>query len=192
MATTTVDSILDAAVRCFHRDSVDKVTMSDIIAESGLARTTVYRHFATKDDIISQLVLRDIDSLVVELNNIRTSHDGKSLDNELLSIFYFTITEMSRRPLMAELFSQDPLRVNRLGLTHEAVVTYSQAATRPTFERIKAAGRLRKGTTLAEFSDWCRRVAMSFVNTPYPSQGEPIKMKRYLRNYIVPSLMADD
>jgi AcrR family transcriptional regulator len=189
---TTVDSILDAAARCFHRDSIDTVTMSDVIVESGVARTTVYRHFATKDDIISQLVLRDIDSLVLELVNVSARHDGKTLDEELLAILYFTVTEISRRPLMAELFSQDPMRVNRLGLTHEAVVKYSQAGTKPMFRRLKSAGRLRNGVTLAEFSDWCRRIIMSFVGSPHSFLGKPAKLKKYLRNYVVPSLLADD
>jgi AcrR family transcriptional regulator len=191
MAHATLNTILDAAVSCFHRNSIDKVTMSDIIAESGLARTTVYRHFPTKDDIISQLVLRDIDSLVQQLDSIRSKCADDDFDKQLLEVLYFTILEIGERPLLAELFSQDPIRLNKLGLTNEAVAKYSQAAIRPTFEYIRSVGRIRDGVTVTDYSDWCRRIVMSFVGNPHPYQRKPAKMRLYIRSFIVPSLLAD-
>ena len=44
--------ILEAAWRCFHRAGVQATTMQDIIAESGLSASAMYRYFAGKDDII--------------------------------------------------------------------------------------------------------------------------------------------
>jgi AcrR family transcriptional regulator len=191
MAHATLNTILDAAVSCFHRDSIDKVTMSDVIAESGLARTTVYRHFPTKDDIISRLVLRDIDSLVQQLESIRSKCADHDFDKQLLEVLYFTIVEIGERPLLAEMFSQDPTRLNKLGLTNATVVKYSQAAIRPAFEHMRSSGRIRDGVTLADFSDWCRRIIMSFVGSPHQYQSKPAKMRLYIRNLIVPSLLAD-
>lgn len=191
MAEATTDKILDAAVNCFHRDSIDKVTMSDIIAESGLARTTVYRHFPVKDDIISQVVLRDIDYLIQHLDSIRVRHKDHSLERQQLEVLYFIIDEISNRPLLVELFSQDPIRINKLGLTNDRVVAYTQQALKPTFELIKRSGRLRKGVKLEDFSDWCRRIIMSFVITPHHDQADAAKKRAYIKNFIVPSLLTD-
>jgi AcrR family transcriptional regulator len=188
--TTTTNKILDAAVSCFQRHSIDKVTMSDIIAESQLARTTVYRHFPVKDDIISQMVLRDIDSLIQRLESIRSRYADQGLESQLLEVMDFTISEFCKRPLLAELFSQDPIRINRLGLSNDRVVEYSQQATHPTFGLIKASGRLRKGVVLEDFTDWCGRIIMSFAITPHRFQDSPQKMRLYIKNYIVPSLLT--
>jgi AcrR family transcriptional regulator len=189
-ATTTSNTILDAAVSCFGRDSVDKVTMSDIIVESGLARTTVYRHFPVKDDIISEMVLRDIDNLIQRLEGIRARYADLGPECQLLEVMDFTISEFCKRPMLAELFTQDPIRINKLGLSNDAVVEYSQRATRPTFELITASGRLRKGVVLEDFTDWCGRVIMSFVITPHRLHDNPVKMRLYIQNYIVPSLLT--
>ena len=102
-----VSKILDAAVVCSQRTGLGKTTMSDIIAESGLARTTVYRYCKTRDDIISQVVLRDIDYLIQQLEGIRAANDG-DLETQLVEVLYFTLSEISSRPLLKALFSQDP------------------------------------------------------------------------------------
>lgn len=44
--------ILDAAWRCFYRQGVQATTMEQIMAESGLSASAMYRYFAGKDDII--------------------------------------------------------------------------------------------------------------------------------------------
>jgi TetR/AcrR family transcriptional regulator len=187
-STATSNRILDAAVSCFHRAGVDKTTMSDIITESGLARTTVYRYFPVKDDIISQVVLRDIDYLIQNLDTIRTPRGD--IEAQLVEILDFTIREIGKRPVLAELFSQNPIRLNKLGLSNEIVLEYSHKSTKPTYDLIKAAGRLRNGVNLEDFSEWCGRVIMSFVITPHRHQGNPEKMRSYIRNYIVPSLLG--
>lgn len=44
--------ILEAAWRCFHRAGVQATTMQDIIVESGLSASAMYRYFADKEGII--------------------------------------------------------------------------------------------------------------------------------------------
>ncbi len=44
--------ILDAAWRCFYRNGVQATTMEEIIAESGMSASAMYRYFKGKDDII--------------------------------------------------------------------------------------------------------------------------------------------
>jgi len=189
MVKATTSRVLDAAVSCFHRAGIDKTTMSDIITESALARTTVYRHFPIKDDIISQLVLRDIDYLIQYLDTIRAAHDD--IETQLLEILNFTINEIGKRPVLTELYSQDPVRLNKLGLSNEIVLAYTHKSIKPTYELIKAAGRLRGGVTLEDFSDWCGRITMSFVLTPYRHQGNRKRMRRYIKNFVVPALLSD-
>lgn len=48
--------ILAAAARCMTRWSVSKTTMADVAAEAGMSRATLYRQFATRDDLLAGLV----------------------------------------------------------------------------------------------------------------------------------------
>ena len=190
MSIATTNRILDSADSCFHRSSIDKTTMSNIITESGLARTTVYRHFPIKDDIIARLVLRDIDYLVRYLDTIRARH--VSIEDQLLETLAFIICEIGKRPVLAELFSQDPIRLNRLGLSNKIVMDYTHQATKPTYDLIKTGDRLRDNVSLADFSEWCGRVIMSFVITPHRYRDKPEQMRNYIQNFILPSMLRGD
>lgn len=190
MSIATTNRILDSADTCFHRSSIDKTTMSNIIAESGLARTTVYRHFPVKDDIIARLVLRDIDYLIQYLDTIRAQNRG--VEEQVLEMLVFIIREIGEHPVLAELFSQDPVRLNRLGLSNEIVMDYAHKSIAPTYDFITSSGCLRSGVSLEDFSEWCGRVIMSFAITPHQYRDKPKQMRNYIQNFVLPSMLRGD
>jgi AcrR family transcriptional regulator len=46
------EQILETASRLFYRDGIRAVGVDTIIAESGVAKMTLYRHFVSKDDLV--------------------------------------------------------------------------------------------------------------------------------------------
>jgi AcrR family transcriptional regulator len=46
------DRILETAIRLFYRDGFRAVGIDTIIAEAGVAKMSLYRHFPSKDDLI--------------------------------------------------------------------------------------------------------------------------------------------
>jgi AcrR family transcriptional regulator len=54
------DLILDAAMRLLVGRGYLKATMSDVAAEAGVGRGTVYWHFASKDDLFFCLLEREV------------------------------------------------------------------------------------------------------------------------------------
>lgn len=50
--TSQGDQILDAAQRCRQRWGIAKVTMDDIVAESGISRATIYRLYPGGKDVL--------------------------------------------------------------------------------------------------------------------------------------------
>jgi AcrR family transcriptional regulator len=57
---TRVEQVLGAAARLFRQHGFDGTGMAAVAAESGLSVGGIYRHFATKDDIVTALVARDL------------------------------------------------------------------------------------------------------------------------------------
>ncbi|HSL27335.1 MAG TPA: helix-turn-helix domain-containing protein [Acidimicrobiia bacterium] len=47
------ERILETASRLFHRDGFHAVGVDTIVAEAGIAKMTLYRHFPSKDDLIA-------------------------------------------------------------------------------------------------------------------------------------------
>ena len=78
--------ILDAAWRCFYRQGVQATTMEQIIAESGLSASAMYRYFAGKDDIIVAAVSNSLSRLARMLQPILDSPQRCSVQALLLQV----------------------------------------------------------------------------------------------------------
>ena len=52
----TREAILDAVERCLERGGLDELTFLQIAQEAGVSDRTVYRHFATKDAILDEVL----------------------------------------------------------------------------------------------------------------------------------------
>ena len=51
--------LLDAAEVCYERRGVSRTTVDDIAKEASVHRTTVYRYFGTRDDVLAFVLLRE-------------------------------------------------------------------------------------------------------------------------------------
>jgi len=66
-ADATKDQLFDAAVRLFRELGYEETSHADISAEADIGRTTFYEHFASKEDLLVQLVQRDLPALIDEM-----------------------------------------------------------------------------------------------------------------------------
>ncbi|MGW6728034.1 TetR/AcrR family transcriptional regulator [Nocardia sp. NPDC055029] len=57
----TAERILDAALVCFGRDGIRRTRMDAVAAEAGLARSSVYRYYRQKSDLINAVLMRELE-----------------------------------------------------------------------------------------------------------------------------------
>jgi AcrR family transcriptional regulator len=67
------DAILDAAMRCLAADP--RASMTDIAAQAGLGRVTLYGHFSSRQELIEAALVRTIVRSEAELGTIDLSGD---------------------------------------------------------------------------------------------------------------------
>jgi AcrR family transcriptional regulator len=58
----------------FYREGVRAVGVDLIVAQSGVAKTSLYRHFATKDDLIAAFVERENDEYWAKWDRVAARH----------------------------------------------------------------------------------------------------------------------
>jgi AcrR family transcriptional regulator len=63
----TRSALLDGAKRLFSDFGYARTSHADIAAEADIGRTTFYEHFASKEDLLVQLVQRDLPALIDEI-----------------------------------------------------------------------------------------------------------------------------
>ncbi|WP_216905413.1 TetR/AcrR family transcriptional regulator [Nocardia noduli] len=76
---TTVERILDAAVAEAAAVGLDRVRMEDVVRRSNLGRTTVYRRFPSRDDLVRALVAREtqrfLDAVAAGMHGVERPSD---------------------------------------------------------------------------------------------------------------------
>lgn len=63
----TKGQLFDAAAHLFREYGYAETSHADIAAEADIGRTTFYEHFASKEDLLVQLVQRDLPVLIDEI-----------------------------------------------------------------------------------------------------------------------------
>jgi AcrR family transcriptional regulator len=79
LADETSAKLLDAAYEQFCRMGIKRSTMADVARLAGVSRITVYRRFATKDQLVEQVVRREFrryfDRFIVDVQEAETVAD---------------------------------------------------------------------------------------------------------------------
>ena len=70
------ERILDAATRRYYADGIRSVSADRLIAEAGVSKVTFYRHFPTKDDLITAYLVQQIVLVEAALTDKRAELDG--------------------------------------------------------------------------------------------------------------------
>ena len=121
--------ILDAAGRSFGRYGYRKTTVGDIVREAGVARATVYKYFATKDDMFRAVIDREMEDIV---RAVRTAVEKESTTRERLRAAVVTQSATIREKVNVYRLTIQALS-DVIGRTHaetghmaeEAIRTYS-------------------------------------------------------------------
>ncbi|MGW1726724.1 TetR/AcrR family transcriptional regulator [Streptomyces sp. NPDC002306] len=138
--------ILDAARRCFLRDGFHSTSMQDLFAESGLSAGAVYRHFASKDEMITAIVeenMREVLKMVHAVAAQRPSSSVgdtmagvldivkvKTAEEDIAGLSVLAWSESLRNPSLAAKF-KDLLAQMRADLS-EVIREHQQVGTLPS------------------------------------------------------------
>jgi AcrR family transcriptional regulator len=105
--TATRESILLAVERCLAERGLDELTFSQVAQEAGVGERTVYRHFATKDDLL-EAVWRRVQQVLGMEHSTRSWRDYLETRPQA-----FTVMEAHRPLLQAVLRSAQAQHARR-------------------------------------------------------------------------------
>ncbi|WP_234713968.1 helix-turn-helix domain-containing protein, partial [Mycolicibacterium chlorophenolicum] len=66
-AADATSQILDAAVVEFERHGFRRVALDDVARRAGVSRTTIYRRFANKDELVGAVIERENTRLFADI-----------------------------------------------------------------------------------------------------------------------------
>lgn len=92
----TKDSIAESLVSLIENNNYDEITIQEVASGCNISRRTVYRHFRTKDEILSY----SFRSCLIKLADYISLQDTKDLHKLCLTYFKFWEENMDRLIMM--------------------------------------------------------------------------------------------
>lgn len=99
------EQILDAATAQFESVGITRSTMNDITRRAGLARMTLYRRFANKQELVEATLLREA---AYFLSDLQQEIDGHvTIEDKLTEGFSFTVEKLRDHDLLNRLLETE-------------------------------------------------------------------------------------
>jgi AcrR family transcriptional regulator len=183
-----VDTILAAAKRCYLADGISATGMKDVAASAGMARSTLYRYFPGRDE----LLVATIKGEMVDLNErIRKKmakyHEPADLVVEGLIV---AIKEVPRRPLLRAVFaSEQDSRARRVVWSSDVIVSFGEELMDHVISPAREAGILQDSVRPEILVEWVYRLLLSFLTLPSNWVKSDAQLRATLHALLVPVLL---
>lgn len=177
--------VLDAALGTFTRLGLRRSTMDDIARSAGVGRMTVYRRFARKEVLVAEVIRRELERFLAELDEAVGTLP--TVEDRIVEGFVFTIDAIRRNPLVSRLLETEPTELLPF-MTRDAgpVLALARAALAERL-RSTADGELDEADA-ALVAEMIVRLMQSFVLTPDGaiSLDDPRAMRSFARRFLAP------
>jgi AcrR family transcriptional regulator len=185
--TEARERIVGAATRCVDRYGPGKTGLSDVAAELGVTRQTVYRYFAGTDDLLAAVASLAADSYLDGLaRHLAQVTDPVEVVVEALA---FTIERLPEERYLGVLLT--PGRSGRFfaGVTSPEAIEFARSLLKRTAVDWQKAGYGR--AELDELGEFTLRVLQSLILDPGTPRRSGSALRGFLRRWVGPAIVCD-
>jgi len=179
--------LLNAAEACFDRFGLRRTTIDDVAREAKVSRSTVYRYFDGRGDLIVAVYLRESETVNAKVKSLM-SRPGPFAERVVKALMRSIDAIRSGKYLPLMLSPEGAVLASKAITASSAFFESSRATMSPFFERAKADGEVRGDIELDDFIEWTLRIIFSFAMFDSPIQRDPKDLRRLIETFLVPSL----
>jgi AcrR family transcriptional regulator len=187
-ASDLTGRILDAALVEFDQHGIRKVALDDVARRAGVSRTTIYRRFANRDDLVAAVMDRENARLFAEIAEELKNRPPQS--DYYVEAFTSAILLARRHRVLSRMITDEPALSLELARRHyRAAVARIEQALHVIFppgfaDRIGAAA-------VTELADNTWRYAMMVLLLPSADPVESAQdIRAFATGHFLPSLPA--
>jgi AcrR family transcriptional regulator len=118
MPDPSTEAILDAALVEFDQHGIRRVALDDVARRAGVSRTTIYRRFANKDDLVSAVMDRENTRLFADIAH--ELKDARQQSNYYVEAFTQAILRSREHRVLNRMVIDEPALTLELARTHYA------------------------------------------------------------------------
>lgn len=181
----TEETILHAAITCVKKWGLERVTLNDIAYEAKVARSTVYKYYSNKDDVIRVALLHSAYDFGIRLVEYFLQYETP--EDRLIEAIVYGLKKLPDEPSLM-LLSDDALShlVREHSLTTPQGLDMGSALLTLILD-----DREYSTAELMEMSETVIRFVISLATMSSPQQRNDDQMRGYIARRILPSLGLD-
>jgi AcrR family transcriptional regulator len=185
-SSSTTEAILDAAVVEFEQHGFRRVALEDVARRARISRTTIYRRFSNKDELIAAVIERENVALFADIANELKQAGPQS--NYYVEAFTLSILKFRRHRVLDRMITDEPALVLELGRRHHGAAVERMAEALRVIFPAGFAQRIGE-ETVNELADTILRYAAMLLLLP---SAQPLTtaddIRAFATRHFLPSL----
>jgi AcrR family transcriptional regulator len=183
-----VDIILDAARRCYLEHGISATGMQEVADCAGVARSTVYRYFPGRDDLLVATIKGEMEQLNTRLRKRLAKYPHPA--DQVVEGMIVAIKEVPRRPLLRAVFASDEdSRARRAIWSSDVIVRFGEELMDHVISPARDAGLLQDAVRPEVLVEWVYRLLLSFLTLPSNWVRTDAQLRATLHALLVPVLL---
>jgi TetR/AcrR family transcriptional regulator len=179
--------LLEAAGRCIVRQGNAQIRMAEVADEAGVSRSTLYRYFSNRDEVLLGLMLARVDTALGDL--VRSLRHPDDPVRSLPEIVLARVESVEGNPLNEALFAAESTAVpTALEMGSEPIVKVLLAHYEPLLQRWKQAGRLYADLDPRSIVEWIHTTTLFLLAPSWRHRSAPDKRK-FVEQFLVRALV---
>ena len=185
---TPVDTILSAARQCYLEVGISKTGMAEVARAAGVARSTLYRYFPSRDDVLVATIKQEMDALNTSIQKRLTVFTEPA--DVVVEGLILAIREIPRRPLLRAVFvSDEDAKARRTVWGSEIIVSFGEQLMETVIQPALEAKLLQDQVQPEIMVEWVYRVLLSFLTLPSNWIEDEQQLRLTLHALLVPVLL---
>jgi TetR/AcrR family transcriptional regulator len=180
--------LLSAAERCIVRRGTARVAMAEVAEEAGVTRSTLYRYFPNRTELITALLLARAEALVA--GAVASLPDPDDAAASLTCLILYPLETVAGTPVTDALFSpRSEGLVTFVEFESDALFDLAHRHFGPVLARWQAAGQLHADLDISTTVRWLIAQAVLLVSSPWRAVS-PEDRRTLIDRYVARALLT--
>jgi AcrR family transcriptional regulator len=181
-------TILAAAKRCYLADGIAATGMKEVAASAGVARSTLYRYFPGRDELLVATIKDEMTDLNERIRKKIAQYQTPA--DLVVEGLIVAIKEIPRRPLLRAVFaSEEDSRARRVVWSSNVIVSFGEELMDHVIRPAQEAGLLQDAVRPEVLVEWVYRLLLSFLTLPSNWVKTDAQLRATLHALLVPVLL---
>ena len=179
--------LLDAAGRCIERRGSTRISMADVAEEAGVTRSTLYRYFPNRIELVTALLLSRAEGFVAASAAALSAPDNAAAS--LTSIILHPIERARTSALSVALFAPESGGIAMsVEMESDAVFEIAMRHYGPMLTLWQKSGQLHEDLEIETIIRWITALALVLLSSPW-RELSPAERRTFVDKYVARALL---